>query len=33
MKNGIRQAQIFVGEKGDNRVVRVQHPGKLALRR
>lgn len=24
-----RQAQIFVGEKGQNRTVRVSHPGKL----
>ena len=24
-----RQARIFVGEKGDGRVVRVSHPGKL----
>jgi len=24
-----RQAQIFVGEKGENRTVRVSHPGKL----
>jgi hypothetical protein len=24
-----RQAQIFVGEKGDNRTVRVSHPGQL----
>jgi hypothetical protein len=25
----VRQAQIFVGEKGQNRTVRVSHPGKL----
>lgn len=24
-----RRAQIFVGEKGSNRAVRVSHPGKL----
>lgn len=24
-----RQAQIFLGAKGDNRTVRVSHPGKL----
>jgi len=24
-----RKAQIFIGEKGANRTVRVQHPGKL----
>jgi hypothetical protein len=24
-----RRAQIFVGEKGQNRVVRVSHPGQL----
>lgn len=24
-----RQAQIFIGEKGDNRTVRVSHPGQL----
>lgn len=24
-----RQAQIFIGEKGQNRTVRVSHPGKL----
>jgi hypothetical protein len=24
-----RQAQIFVGAKGENRTVRVSHPGKL----
>ena len=29
MKNDTRQALIFVGEKDSNRVVRVQHPGKL----
>jgi hypothetical protein len=25
----VRQAQIFVGAKGENRTVRVSHPGKL----
>jgi len=25
----VRQAQIFVGAKGQNRTVRVSHPGKL----
>lgn len=24
-----RQARIFIGEKGENRTVRVSHPGKL----
>lgn len=26
----VRQAQIFIGEKGQNRAVRVSHPGKLS---
>ncbi len=29
MEAKARQAQIFVGEKGHNRTVRVSHPGKL----
>jgi len=29
MEKGLRQAQIFIGEKGDNRTVRVSHPGQL----
>ncbi|HEX5380513.1 MAG TPA: hypothetical protein VFW47_18180 [Phenylobacterium sp.] len=29
LKAGARKAQIFIGEKGTNRAVRVSHPGKL----
>jgi hypothetical protein len=29
MEKARRQAQIFIGEKGDNRTVRVSHPGQL----
>ena len=30
MAKDIRKAQILVGERGDNRAVRVMHPGKLS---
>jgi hypothetical protein len=29
MATAKRQAQIFLGKKGENRTVRVSHPGKL----
>jgi hypothetical protein len=29
MEKGRRLAQIYIGEKGDNRAVRVSHPGEL----
>ena len=30
MATKLRQAQIFIGAKGENRTVRVSHPGKLS---